>query len=101
MRQILLMLHGFSRVFRQRGPNWPNALSGPLRCIAPDQRGYGQSWAPVDVARFMQRANWWGDMVALIDHLAPRPVTVSGSDDWGAICRLLLAARQPETGRLA
>ena len=95
---ILLMLHGFP----EHSGAWAELarrLSDRFRCIAPDQRGYGQSWAPAEVRDYVT-GKLVGDMVALIDHLGGGPVTVVGHD-WGASVAYVLAARHPErVGRL-
>jgi epoxide hydrolase 4 len=90
---ILLMLHGFP----EYSGAWAEVaarLSDRFRCIAPDQRGYGQSWAPAAVADYAT-GKLVGDMVALIDHLGGGPVTVIGHD-WGASVAYVLAARYPD-----
>lgn len=90
---ILLMLHGFPE-YSGAWAELAERLCDRYRCIAPDQRGYGQSWAPADVAQYAT-GKLVGDMVALIDHLGGGPVTVLGHD-WGASVAYVLAARQPE-----
>ncbi|MEM9552554.1 MAG: alpha/beta hydrolase [Pseudomonadota bacterium] len=76
----LLMLHGFP----EYGGAWSDLaerLSDRFHCVAPDQRGYGQSWAPPGVKNYAI-AQLVSDMVALIDRLGGR-VTLLGHD-WGA-----------------
>ncbi|MDX5382616.1 MAG: alpha/beta hydrolase [Rhodobacterales bacterium] len=95
---ILLMLHGFPE-YSGAWAELAQRLSDRFRCIAPDQRGYGQSWAPADV-RDYATGKLVGDMAAMIDHLGGGPVTVIGHD-WGASVAYVLAARHPErVGRL-
>ncbi|MEM6940495.1 MAG: alpha/beta hydrolase [Pseudomonadota bacterium] len=86
----LLMLHGFP----EYGGAWETlaqGLSTRFHCIAPDQRGFGQSWAPVDVADYAT-GKLVGDMVALI---GDAPVTVLGHD-WGAAVAYALAFSRPD-----
>jgi epoxide hydrolase 4 len=90
---ILLMLHGFPE-YSGAWTELADRLSDRFRCIAPDQRGFGQSWAPADV-RDYATGKLVGDMVALIDHLGGGPVTVVGHD-WGASVAYVLAARDAE-----
>ncbi len=75
----LLMLHGFP----EYGGAW-NALALRLadrfHCIAPDQRGYGGSYAPEEIEHYALSA-LVGDMAALIGD--DGPVIVMGHD-WGA-----------------
>ena len=95
---ILLMLHGFPE-YSGAWAELAERLSDRFRCIAPDQRGYGQSWAPADV-RDYATGKLVGDMATLIDHLGGGPVTVIGHD-WGASVAYVLATRHPErVGRL-
>ena len=86
----LLMLHGFP----EYGGGWKTLapyLAGRFHCIAPDQRGYGQSWAPAEVSAYKGSA-LVGDIAALIDGA---PVTVLGHD-WGAAVAYGLAMFRPE-----
>ncbi|GHG91355.1 alpha/beta fold hydrolase [Pseudodonghicola xiamenensis] len=89
----LLLLHGFPEF----GGAWAELaplLAERFHCIAPDQRGYGQSWAPDDVAMY-RTSQLVGDMAALIDHLGGGPLTVMGHD-WGAAVAYGLAMFRPE-----
>lgn len=87
----LLMLHGFPEYggawagLAARLPGW--------RCLAPDQRGYGQSWAPDPVADYDLRA-LVADMAALIEQVGG-PVPVIGHD-WGAVVAYGLAMWRPD-----
>ncbi len=87
----LLMLHGFP----EYGGAWDQVaahLPG-WHCVAPDQRGYGQSWAPPEVSAYAAR-HLVADLVALIDALgAPLPVI---AHDWGAAVAYALAMRRPD-----
>lgn len=88
----LLMLHGFP----EYGGAWADLapyLQDHFHCIAPDQRGYGQSWAPDGVENYATSA-LVSDMVALIKHIGG-PVTVMGHD-WGAAVAYGLAMFKPD-----
>ncbi|PWV98931.1 pimeloyl-ACP methyl ester carboxylesterase [Hoeflea marina] len=89
---ILLMLHGFPE-YSDAWSEVAEALAGSYRCIAPDQRGYGQSWAPPEVESYGLRL-LVHDMAALIGQLGG-PVTVVGHD-WGAAVAYGLAMFRPE-----
>ncbi|OWU85080.1 alpha/beta hydrolase [Oceanicola sp. 22II-s10i] len=88
----LLMLHGFP----EYGGAWEElagALSHRFRCVAPDQRGYGQSWCPEGVENYTV-PELVSDMVALVGDLGGR-ATLLGHD-WGASVAYNLAQRHPE-----
>lgn len=85
----LLLLHGFP----EYGGAWRDLaplLAERFHCIAPDQRGYGQSWAPEAVSDYAA-GKLVGDMVALIGE---GPITVLGHD-WGAAVAYGLAMFHP------
>lgn len=89
---VLLMLHGFP----EYGGAWAGLaalLADTYRCIAPDLRGYGQSYAPSEVDAY-RLPELIGDMVALIDRIGG-PVTVVGHD-WGAALAYGLAIARPD-----
>ena len=89
---VLLMLHGFP----EYGGAWSDLaplLSHRFHCIAPDQRGYGRSWAPDGVGNYSASA-LVGDMLALIGQVGA-PVTVLGHD-WGAAVAYGLAMFRPD-----
>jgi pimeloyl-ACP methyl ester carboxylesterase len=86
----ILMLHGFP----EYGGAWApvaELLSDRYHCIAPDQRGFGQSWAPDDVSAYATSA-LVADMVALI---GDAPLIVLGHD-WGAAVAYGLAMSRPD-----
>lgn len=87
----LLMLHGFP----EYGGAWAEVAAHlpAWRCVAPDQRGYGRSWAPPEASSYAAR-HLVADMVALIETLgAPVPVL---AHDWGAAVAYALAMRRPD-----
>lgn len=88
----LLLLHGFpeySGCWSDLAPY----LSDHFHCIAPDQRGYGQSWAPAGVANYTL-SKLVTDIEALIGRVG-KPVTVLGHD-WGAAVAYGLAMFRPD-----
>ncbi|SEQ25672.1 alpha/beta fold hydrolase [Thalassovita taeanensis] len=89
----LLFLHGFPEYSAAWAP-LATRLADQYHCIAPDQRGYGQSWSPEAVEHYKTHL-LVSDMTALIDHLGGGPVTVIGHD-WGAAVAYGLAFRHPE-----
>ena len=86
----MLMLHGFP----EYGGAWNDLamlLSDRFHCIAPDQRGYGASYAPDDVEEYRMEA-LVGDMAALI---GTEPLIVVGHD-WGSAVAYGLAMFRPD-----
>lgn len=86
----LLMLHGFPE-YSGAWANLAPLLGTRFHCIAPDQRGYGQSWRPAQVAHY-KTALLVSDMVALIGE---EPMIVLGHD-WGASVAYALAIGRPD-----
>lgn len=89
---VLLMLHGFP----EYGGAWEELaplLSHRFHCVAPDQRGYGQSWAPEGVENYAM-AQLVSDAAGLIERFGA-PVAVLGHD-WGASVAYALAMFRPE-----
>lgn len=87
----LLMLHGFP----EYGGAWAGiaARLPGVHCVAPDQRGFGRSWAPAEVSHYELR-RLVDDMARLIERLgAPLPVV---AHDWGAVVAYGLAIWRPE-----
>ncbi|MDG0981782.1 MAG: alpha/beta hydrolase [Tateyamaria sp.] len=86
----LLMLHGFPEF----GDAWEDLaplVAHRFHCIAPDQRGYGGSFAPANVGAYTF-SNLVADMTALIGNVGP--ITIIGHD-WGAAVAYGLAMFQP------
>lgn len=86
----LLMLHGFP----EYGGAWSELaplLAGRFHVVAPDQRGYGRSWAPAEVSDYAV-SKLAADMAALIGEGS---VTVLGHD-WGAAVAYGLAMFRPD-----
>ena len=94
-KPAILMLHGFpeySGAFFDLIPQ----LQEDFFCIAPDQRGYGQSWRPSDVADYAP-AMLIRDAAAILRHFSPDgPVKAVLGHDWGAAVAYGLAFRHPD-----
>lgn len=91
-KPVLLMLHGFP----EYGGAWADVaplLADRFFCVAPDQRGYGQSWSPPEVAEYTI-SKLVGDMFEVIDQFGGR-ATVIGHD-WGAAVAYGLAMFAPQ-----
>lgn len=76
----LLMLHGFPE-YSGAWEELAGELCAHYYCVAPDQRGYGQSYCPQDVDAY-RTGVLASDMAAIIAELGA-PCTVLGHD-WGA-----------------
>ncbi|KIN64385.1 Hydrolase, alpha/beta fold family protein [Sulfitobacter noctilucicola] len=89
----LLLLHGFPEFGGAWGQLAP-LLAERFHCIAPDQRGFGQSWAPSEVSEYTG-SKLVSDMAELI---GDAPVHVLGHD-WGAAVAYGLAMFHPDLVR--
>lgn len=91
-KPLLLFLHGFpeySGAFEDLLPH----LAKDYFCVAPDQRGFGGSWKPADVADYAMPA-LLSDAVAVLRHYTPdRPAAAVIGHDWGAAVAYGLAFR--------
>ncbi|ANU07456.1 alpha/beta fold hydrolase [Paraurantiacibacter namhicola] len=79
----LLFLHGFPENYR----TWRHQiahLQDRYRCIAPNQRGYGNSSRPVGAANY-RLAELVGDVFALAQALGIADFTIVGHDWGGAV----------------
>lgn len=88
---MILMLHGFP----EYGGAWDEVatrLSNRYYCVAPDQRGYGASYAPDDVGEYAT-SKLVGDMAHLI---GDRGSVIVMGHDWGASVAYGLAMFRPE-----
>lgn len=94
----LLLLHGFP----EYGGAWQDLatlLSKRFHCIAPDQRGYGQSWTPEGKDHYATGV-LAGDMLALVEEYAP--VDAKGAQkmhvlghDWGSAVAYYMSIAAP------
>lgn len=88
----LLMLHGFPE-YSGAWQELAECLCHRFHCIAPDQRGYGQSWAPQEIGDYAT-SKLVADMAELIAKSAEK-VHVLGHD-WGAAVAYGLAMFRPD-----
>ena len=94
----ILLLHGFP----DAGTLWDPMLAGLVaaghRVVVPDQRGFGESAAPAEVAEY-RIDRIVADHLAVLDRLCPgEPVRVIGHD-WGAVVAWCLALAHPHRVR--
>jgi pimeloyl-ACP methyl ester carboxylesterase len=88
----MLLLHGFP----EYGGAWSELaqeLADTYHLIAPDQRGYGQSYAPQEVGAYAAPA-LIGDMAALLETFEGPTIVVG--HDWGAAVAYGLAIARPD-----
>ncbi|WP_293452472.1 alpha/beta hydrolase [Planktotalea sp.] len=88
----LLMLHGFPE-YSGAWAELASDLQDTFYCIAPDQRGYGQSYCPSGIENY-RTGVLAADMAALITELGA-PCVVMGHD-WGASVAYGLAMFFPD-----
>ena len=92
---MLLMLHGF--------PEWSGAweemmerLKDRYFCVAPDQRGYGDSAKPAETADYAA-GKLVADALGVLDHYRPgKAIHALIGHDWGASVAYAAAIRAPE-----
>jgi pimeloyl-ACP methyl ester carboxylesterase len=89
----VLMLHGFPELAYSWRHQLPALASAGYRVIAPDQRGYGRSSRPADIAAY-DIEHLMDDAVGLLDALEYERAVVVGHD-WGAMVAWTLALRHP------
>ncbi|PIE14574.1 MAG: alpha/beta hydrolase [Rhodobacterales bacterium] len=89
----LVFLHGFPE-YSGAWDEVATRLADRFYCVAPDQRGYGQSWAPAEVEHYTT-SRLVADVAALVDYLDMGPVTVVGHD-WGSAPAYGLAMALPD-----
>ena len=89
----IVFLHGFPEGAFVWDPLM-HALAGRAQCIAPNQRGYERSSAPVAVERYRAK-HLVADIVALIELLGA-PVDLLVAHDWGGGVAWNLAALRPD-----
>lgn len=91
-RPLLLFLHGFPE-FSGGWDEMLSRLSDQFYCVAPDQRGYGQSSKPDGVGSYAA-GKLASDAAAILTHFAPRARAVVGHD-WGASVAYALSIARP------
>jgi len=93
----VVLLHGFPEI----GYSWRHQIEAladaGYRVIAPDQRGYGWSDAPDDVAAY-DIFHLVGDVVGLLDHYEIDDAVVVGHD-WGALIAPWVGLMRPDRVR--
>ena len=90
----IILLHGFPELAYSWRHQLPTLAAAGFRAIAPDQRGYGQTTAPPNVADYAIE-ELIGDVHGLLDALDLESATFVGHD-WGAIVLWHMAILAPD-----
>ena len=92
--QAVLLLHGFPDSARLWRHQIPTLLDAGFRVVAPDQRGFGDSDKPQEIAA-CGFGHLVSDMLAVLDDAGVEKAHVVGHD-WGAAVAWALAILAPE-----
>ena len=90
----VVLLHGFPELAYSWRHQIPALASAGYRVMAFDQRGYGASSKPTEVAQYGLRS-LVADVVGVLDVLGVDTATVVGHD-WGSIVAYATAITQPD-----
>src|SRR5210317_988295 len=90
----VVLLHGFPELAYSWRHQIPALAGAGFRAIAPDQRGYGRTTAPADVAEY-GISQLIADIHGLLDALELDSATFIGHD-WGALVLWQMAMLAPE-----
>lgn len=93
----VVLSHGFPELAHSWRHQLPALAAAGYHVIAPDQRGYGHSTAPTDIAAYGVR-QLTGDLVALLDR-AGKDQAVFVGHDWGSLVVWETARLHPERVR--
>jgi pimeloyl-ACP methyl ester carboxylesterase len=93
----VVLLHGFPELAFSWRHQVPVLTGSGFRVLAPDLRGFGRSWAPVDVESY-DVISLCGDVCGLLDAVGEESAIVVGHD-WGASLAWQLAVLHPERVR--
>ncbi|KPA21779.1 Soluble epoxide hydrolase [Shimia sp. SK013] len=86
---LILCLHGFPEYSGAYEEVLP-LLAEDYFVVAPDQRGFGQSWRPLDVASY-KTGKLAGDAAVMVDHFGGGRAAAVVGHDWGAAVAYALA----------
>lgn len=91
--KTVVLLHGFPELAYSWRHQLPFLAEHGYRVLAPDQRGYGRSSQPSDIAAYSVE-KLAADVVGVLDHFGVESATVVGHD-WGAPVAWHSALRHP------
>lgn len=79
---LVVLCHGFPESWYSWRHQLPALAEAGYHVVVPDQRGYGRTDAPAEVAAYTQ-LHLVGDIVGLLDALGEETAVIAGHD-WGA-----------------
>ncbi|MCC7366649.1 MAG: alpha/beta hydrolase [Dehalococcoidia bacterium] len=94
---LVLLCHGFPESWYSWRHQITAIADAGFHVVAPDQRGYGQTEAPQDIAAYTQ-LHLAGDMVGLVQALGEETAVIAGHD-WGAPVAWNSALMRPDIFR--
>lgn len=94
---LVVLCHGFPESWYSWRHQIPALAEAGFRVVAPDQRGYGTSDAPEDIAAY-SILHLTGDIVGLVRALGEEQAVVVGHD-WGSPVAWSLAQMRPDMFR--
>ena len=94
---LVVLCHGFPELWYSWRHQLPALAAAGFRAVAPDQRGYGGTDRPDDVAAYTI-LHCAGDIVGLVDALGERAAVIVGHD-WGAPVAWTCALLRPDVFR--
>jgi pimeloyl-ACP methyl ester carboxylesterase len=94
---LVLLCHGFPECWYSWRHQLHALAEAGYHAVAPDQRGYGQTDRPANVADYTM-LHLVGDLVGLLDALGERRAVIGGHD-WGAPVAWTAALLRPDRFR--
>ncbi len=94
---LVLLLHGFPECWYSWRHQLTALAAAGYHVVAPDQRGYGRTGGPADVAAYTM-LHLVGDVIGLMDGLGAGQAVVAGHD-WGAPVAWSTALLRPDRVR--
>src|SRR5258708_2951389 len=94
---LVVMLHGFPESWYSYRHQLHALADAGYHAVAPDQRAYGQTDRPAEIAKYTQ-LHLVGDVIGLIDALGEQEAVVIGHD-WGAPVAWNTALLRPDRVR--
>ncbi|XP_062108713.1 uncharacterized protein LOC133819467 [Humulus lupulus] len=92
---VILFLHGFPELWYTWRHQILTLASLGYRAVAPDLRGYGDTDAPPSVTSYTCM-DVVGDLIALLDVIAPEEKVFVVGHDWGAVIAWYLCLFRPD-----